>query len=389
MTTRTEARAEKSFVSALLPWIIAGLLAIVYLLTINSWISFKNLQAVARASGQTWTPEAYLPLFTLVTSPFHWLPVTWIPIAMNLFSVICAFFVLALLARSVALLPQDRTARQREREQSPFGLLSIPLAWIPPVLAVLVCGLQLTFWENATTLSSGMFDLLLFAYTVRCLLEFRISRRESWLLRATVVYAATATDNWLLIALAPGFLAAMIWLQGFAFFQLRLLARLFLCALAGLLFYLYLPLLHLRSDGLFWLALKANVSAQFSQIEYTFRYAPHHVQFLMALTSLLPILVIAIRWKSSFGHQPIGRRAGHLGFSSGLSRAAGALHLGRLRYRLRVAGCSGKISAPDVKSRPVPAPLLSRRVEHRLFKRLFSAGFPAGIPPQPPRAGPG
>jgi tetratricopeptide (TPR) repeat protein len=301
MTTRTEAPPEKSFVKAPLPWIIAGILAVVYLLTINHWISFKSLQSVARASGQLWTPDVYTPLFNLVTSPFHWLPETWVPLAMNLFSVVCAFFVLALLARSVALLPHDRTEKQREREHSPFALLSAPLAWVPPVLAVLVCGLQLTFWENATTLSSGMFDLLLFAYCVRCLLEFRISRRESWLLRAALVYAAAATDNWVLIALAPAFLAALIWMQGFAFFQLHFLARLFLCTLVGLLFYLFLPLLHLRSDGLFWLALKANVGAQFSQIHYLFRYAPHHVQFLVVMTSLLPILVIAIRWRSSFG----------------------------------------------------------------------------------------
>src|SRR6185437_3849942 len=59
----------------------------------------------------------------------------------------------------------------------------------PPVLATLACGLQLTFWENATTLSSGMLDLLLFAYSVRCLLEYRISKQESWILRAAVVYA--------------------------------------------------------------------------------------------------------------------------------------------------------------------------------------------------------
>jgi tetratricopeptide (TPR) repeat protein len=301
MTTRTEARAEKSFVSALLPWLVAASVVVIYLLTLNHWLSFKNLQSVAEATGQAWMPQMYLPLFTLVTSPFHWLPETWVPLAMNLFSTVCAFFVLALLARSVALLPQDRTSKQREREKGAFGLLSIPTSWIPPVLAVLVCGLQLTFWENATTLSSGMFDLLLFAYSVRCLLEYRITKRESWLLRAAVVYAAAATDTWLLIALFPGFLAAIIWVRGFAFFQLRFLARLFLCVLAGLLIYLYLPLIHLRSDGFFWVPLKQNVAAEFSQIRYIFRYTPHYVQFLLVLTSLLPILAIAIRWKSSFG----------------------------------------------------------------------------------------
>ncbi len=301
MTTRTEAGAEKSFASTLLPWIVAGLLTVVYLLTLNHWLSFKNLQAVARASGEIWAPDVYAPLFSLVITPFHWLPETAIPLAMNVFSMVCAFLVLVLLARCVALLPHDRTQKQREREHGHSALLSIPMAWVPVVLAVFVCGLQLTFWENATSFSSGMFDLLLFAYCVRCLLEYRVSHAESWLLRAAVVYAAAATESWVMVMLLPAFLVAIVWLKGLTFFQLRFLARLFLCVLAGSLFYLYLPLLHLKSDGYFWLSLKQNLSTEIFQASYIFRYTPHYVQLVMAMTSLLPILVIAIRWKPSFG----------------------------------------------------------------------------------------
>jgi hypothetical protein len=192
---------------------VAAFVAVIYLLTLNHWLSFRNMQSVARATGQTWTAQVYWPVFTLVTSPFHWLPHNWAPLAMNLFSLACAFLVLALLARCVALMPHDRTQKQRERQQGEFALLSTPTAWIPPLLAVLVCGLQLTFWERATVLSAGMFDLVLFAYCVRCLLEFRIDQRESWLFRAAVVYAAAATDNWVFIVLFPGFLAAMIWIR--------------------------------------------------------------------------------------------------------------------------------------------------------------------------------
>jgi tetratricopeptide (TPR) repeat protein len=301
MTTRTEAGAGKTFASTLLPWIIAGLLAVVYLLTMDHWLSAKNLQTIARLSGQTWTPDVYSPIFSLVSSPFRWLPEASIPLAINLFSIVCAFFVLVLLARCVALLPQDRTEKQRERQSGSSALLLTPLAWIPVALAVLVFGLQLTFWENATTSSSGMFDLVLFAYSVRCLLEYRVSKDESWLLRAAVVYAAAATDTWVMILLFPAFLGAVIWIKGLSAFQLRFLARLFLCFLAGLLFYLYLPLLHLKSNGSFWTPLKENLSGQFSYVEYVFRYMPHHLQLVMILTSLLPIIVIGIRWGTSFG----------------------------------------------------------------------------------------
>jgi tetratricopeptide (TPR) repeat protein len=104
-----------------------------------------------------------------------------------------------------------------------------------------------------------------------------------------------------MILLFPAFLAAIIWIKGLSFFQLRFVARLFLCILVGLLFYLYLPLLHLKSNGSFWVPLKTNIAPQFFQVMYIFRYTPHYVQLVMMITSLLPILVIGIRWGSTFG----------------------------------------------------------------------------------------
>ena len=67
---------------------------------------------------------------------------------------------LALLARSVALLPFDRTWDARLRERSEFSLLSLKTAWLPVVLACAVAGLQLSFWEHATVFTGEMLDLL-------------------------------------------------------------------------------------------------------------------------------------------------------------------------------------------------------------------------------------
>ena len=152
-----------------------------------------------------------------------------IPLALNLFTAVCAALSLALLARSVALLPHDRSHDQRLKEHSEFSLLSIPAAWVPPVLAALVCGLQLSFWENATAASADMFDLLIFAYVVRCLLEYRINDRESWLLRASLAFGLGMTNNWAMIGFFPAFLVALVWIKGLSFFNLRFLARMFLC----------------------------------------------------------------------------------------------------------------------------------------------------------------
>jgi hypothetical protein len=176
------------------------------------------------------------------------LPGAWQVGGQNLFAAICASLTLALLARSVVLLPHDRTRDQRQLERSDYSLLTIRAAWLPPLLAALVCGLQLTFWESAVVETGPMLDLLLFAYALRCLLEYRIAERESWLLRLGLVYGLGIANNFAMIAFFPAFLAATIWIKGASFFRYRFCARMLLCLVAGLSLYLVLPALQSLSD---------------------------------------------------------------------------------------------------------------------------------------------
>jgi tetratricopeptide (TPR) repeat protein len=312
MTTEREVSPEKTFVSAFLPWVVAAGALAIYLVTLNRWVSFNSLQQVARLSGWTWQPELHGPLFWLVTYPFRWLPTRAIPLALNLFAAVCAALSLALLARSVALLPHDRTHDQRQQQSGKSAFLSIPAAWLPPVLAALACGLQLTFWENATAASSPtppwgsgceMLDLLLFAYVIRCLLEFRVEERESWLMRAALAMGAAITNNWAMVGFLPLFLVALVWIRGLGFFNLRFLGRMSLCGLAGLSLYLVLPLTQGMSDIspiAFWPALKTNLNAQRSILMVFYKFGRQEVA-LLALTSLVPVFIFAIRWASYFG----------------------------------------------------------------------------------------
>ena len=189
MTTETRTDPRKNFVPRFLPWLLAVAAFAVYWLTLNRWVSLFNLNSVAKISGWTWQPEVTSPVLFLVTYPFRWLPAAQIPVALNLFSAVCAALTLGLLARSVALLPHDRTEAQRRRERSDFSFLTIRSAWLPPVLAVLVCGLQMTFWENATNCTGEMFDLLLFAFVIWSLLEYRLDEREGRLFLASLFMA--------------------------------------------------------------------------------------------------------------------------------------------------------------------------------------------------------
>jgi hypothetical protein len=127
----------------------------------------------------------------------------------------CAALTLGLLARSVALLPQDPTRdMQREARAQRFFILTIRTAWLPPVLAVAVCGLQMTFWEQATNFTGEMFELLPFAFVIWSLLEYRLDEREWRLFLAAFVYGAGMADNWAMIGFFPVFIAAVIWIRG-------------------------------------------------------------------------------------------------------------------------------------------------------------------------------
>jgi tetratricopeptide (TPR) repeat protein len=296
---------RKSFVPRYLPWLLAIAALAIYLFTLNHWVSLLNLASVAKISGWTWQPEFLNPLLFLVTLPFRWLPAAQIPVALNFFSALCAAATLGLLARSVAILPQDRTEAQRVREDNDFSFLTIWSAWLPPLLAVVACGLQLTFWEQATNFTGETFELLIFAFVIWQLLEYRLDERESRLFLTAFVYGAAMTDNWAMVGFFPVFITALIWTRKLSFFNARFLERMALCGSAGILLYFLLPLLAVISHKMpvtFWQALKLNLGTQWQTVKLFFTNSDvRRTIGLLSLTSLLPVFLLSIRWKTSFG----------------------------------------------------------------------------------------
>src|SRR5262245_29873291 len=73
------------FVQERLPWLIGGGGLLVYLVTLNHWISLSSLGTVARTAGWLWQAEIGRPLTLAVLSPFRLLPDSWLPLALNLF----------------------------------------------------------------------------------------------------------------------------------------------------------------------------------------------------------------------------------------------------------------------------------------------------------------
>lgn len=298
MTTDKTGAAGNSFVLKTLPWLIGAGGVLIYFITLNHWISFTSLGIVARISGWLWWPELERPLQTAVFFPFRCLPAAGLPLALNIFTAGGAGLVLVLLARSVALLRHDILPEGAINKSTRVTLLSTPKAWIPPVLAAVVCGLQRSFWEHATSATGEMISLLCFAYAFRCLLEFRVTREQFWLSRCACIYAAGMADNWMMVGYFPVVLAAIIWVKGLnRFLSPRFLLRMAGWGLVGLSAYLLLPtLLSLSPDDPlnFWMALKAHLKSQKSAL--LLLKSPEFR--LLLLTGVVPFLILAVRWKS-------------------------------------------------------------------------------------------
>ena len=289
------------------PWlaVIGGLL--LYGLTLNHWVTFKSLPLVSQVTGWDWHPlplpwrlQRVAPLFLVLTAPVRLLPTAWQPAALNGFAAICAALTLGLLAASVRLLPHDRTREQRVREIGEYGLLSIRAAFLPALFAVLMLAGQQNFWQSAISFTGEMLNLLVFAFVIYCLLCFRVSQNDRWLLVSSFVYGLGITNDWAFIGFFPLYLAALVWTRGLmGFFNWRFLGRMFACGLAGVLLYLLAPLREAASSGTagFFFLLHQELGAQ----SYSLRMVPRWVVLVAAVPTILPLIFAAIRWPSFEG----------------------------------------------------------------------------------------
>ena len=303
---------------------------VLYGLTLNHWVTLRSLPLVAQVTGWDWHPlplpwrEAPLaPLFLAATAPFRLLPVAWQPVALNLFTAACAALTLGLLADSVRWLPHDRTPDQRLRQTDPNALLPIRAAFLPALFAVLMLAGQLTFWQNAVAATGEMLNLLLFALVIDCLLRFRISRNDKWLLASAFAYGLGDANDWAFLAFLPLYLLALLSVGG-AWASVKELAgqvptvrillaqlwaraaknvflrRLVLCAVAGHLLYFLIPLVGVITGGggFSYLFLHQIGLQRFGLLHSV----PRWVAALAAGCGLVPLLFATLRWPDYLGY---------------------------------------------------------------------------------------
>ncbi|MEI7733077.1 MAG: DUF2723 domain-containing protein [Verrucomicrobiota bacterium] len=330
-----------------LPWLIGAAFLLLYALTLPRDITLQNAWLMARVLGWESSATYQSPLFFLLYLPVRWLPDAWQIGGAGCLSAGCAALTLVLLLRSLSLLPHDRTPAQRLRLPAESGTrLPAGMFWLSGVLAALLLGWQLSFWEQATHPTGEALNVLLFAACVWCLLEYRGSRSFGWLVGFSLLYGMAMANNSAMIAFWPVFFVATLWitapdlvnwpriwrhLRGERrakkssnivpdkamgqpsepaqppepsdhrryYVDLPLALAMLSAGAVGALCYLILPVYHLANgltDYGFWRELRIVLSTQKAEVLEAHR----PLALLLGAAVVVPLFFIAIRWEIDF-----------------------------------------------------------------------------------------
>ena len=283
-----------------LPWILGAIFFVIYILTLNRWVTLDSLAVLAPIVGwDFWGLRLNSPLFRLVTSPCQLLSPASSILFISVLNAVLASFSLVWLARAVMLLPQDRCTDQRVRNDDPDGLYVSKLSWIPPLLAVCSLGFMFAFWEDATGAFPAIINVFFLSYIVRNTLEYRLDGENFWIYRAAAVYSIALVNNWVMILLLPFWIGSLIWINGTNLLRYStLIVRSFLCFLPGLLFFLYTPTIEYiegRSDLGFFNLLAMSLKQHASSVTSI----PPYILFIFSTFSIIPLILLSIKWDQS------------------------------------------------------------------------------------------
>jgi tetratricopeptide (TPR) repeat protein len=335
------------------PWLAALAALALYGWTLNHWVTFSSLPLASQITGWdwhpgplSWRPNPQYPLFLILTYPLRLLPVGWRVMGLNAFTAACAALTLAILARSVRLLSHDRTEEQRRRERGGHALLSMRTAFLPAAFAVLLLGTQLTFWDNAVSGIGDVIDVLVFAFLILCLLEYRISQGGRRLDVFAFVYGAGMANNWALIGFFPCFVLALVWIKRAQFFKWRFVLRMTGWGALGLLLYGLIPLLGAAAgDGSFWGLLRQKLAEQ----KFFLTRIPRYYAAIAGVATLIPLFFAAIKWPSSRDDLAAGAHS----LTRGLIRM---LHIVLLALGVLMFFDVGSIPTPRNLGMAIPTP---------------------------------
>ena len=273
-----------------------------YLATLNWDITVNSLPFAIKITGWDWQPMTGRPLAWLLTLPIRLLPVTWIPIALNLFSALTAALTLGILARSVQILRWDCPPL-------PGSVLSLRL---PAILACALCGLEFHFWQDATAMTGEVLEILIFAAALVCLLEFRLDKNARWLDLAAVIWGIGLAENWAMQLLFPVFVIMLWWLPGWKKVGRPFFKRLAILAIVGGILFSLQPLANSclphapMSFSEAWGAALATLKNTARTLYFGFWSWHRLLTVTVLLYFLVPILACVVRIKNEAANNVYG-----------------------------------------------------------------------------------
>ncbi len=281
----------------------------IYLITLAHGVTMNNLTWTSKVAGWDPQPLGNEPVLWLLTLPLHLFPASWAAVELNIFSALCGAWTLCLLARSVQILPQNRTPVQRIFLTSNRGLFLGTDNWAPAVLAAVLCGLEFSFWQESVAAVGETLDILLFASALRWLLEYRTDRNSRYLRKAIFLWGVGMTENWAMILLLPVFIGAIMWLRGRRFYSIKFLFFALLTGLAGFSLYAIPPIV----NSLFphaplsfhdaWISALHDTKKSLTNVQSLFWYSRKDVGGLLLACFILPLLPSLIRVSSDGAYQ--------------------------------------------------------------------------------------
>ena len=287
-----------------LPKYVGWAAFVIYLVTLAHGVTMNNLVWTAKVAGWDAQPLVGQPLLWLLTLPLRWLPAEWAAVALNMFSAACGAWTLCLLARTVQILPQNRTPVQRIFLTSKRGIFEGADNWAPAVLAAVLCGMEFNFWSESVAAVGETLDILLLASSLRWLMEYRMDRSPRYLRKAIFMWGVGMAENWAMILLLPVFLGALLWLRRRRFFAIKFLMFGTLAGLAGFSLYALPPVVNSlfpHADLSFhdaWLGALRETKKNLTAIQTLFWLSRKDVGGLLLACFILPLLPSLIRVSS-------------------------------------------------------------------------------------------
>ena len=217
-----------------LPLFVALAAFVLYACTMGSELTLNGLPLTSKLAGWDEIPMVGQPILWLITLPLQILPVALVPLALKLIAAVLASAILGLVTRTVQLLPWDH----------PWDGVSHLVCVIPILTACAVCGLDFSFWQEATSACGELLDLLLLAVALWLLLEYNARGGSRWLDAAAVLWGVGMAESWLMLVTMPLFVVGVIWIERLRFFRREFVMRLVLMGLAGFSIFFVLPMVN-------------------------------------------------------------------------------------------------------------------------------------------------